>query len=126
MNNHQKKIERNTLIFAGATGFSVAGGWVALFSTVQPFSIFPFISVIMGLVILYNRYINHPMESGMGGQLLASLVLGILVYTSYYRVATPDSGSNFVPLMLTLFFILWLANKRGMFVTKKASVEDVN
>ena len=127
MNNHQKKIERNSLIFAGVTGFSIAGGWVALFSTTHPFSIFPFISVIMGLVILYNIYINHPMDRGMGSQLLGSLVLGILLYTSYFRVANPESGSNFIPVMLTLFFVLWLANKRGMFVTKRAgsSIEDI-
>lgn len=127
MNNYQKKIERNTLLFAGVTGFSVAGGWVALFSTTQPFSIFPFIAVIMGLVILYNRYINHPMERGMGSQLLATLVLGILLYTSYFRVVNPDAGSNFVPLMLSLFFVLWLANKRRLFVTKKVSeAEEVS
>jgi len=119
MKNRQKKIERNTLIFSVVTGFCFAGSWGALFSDYVAFTVFPFIALIMGLIVLYSRYVNHPMDPGMGGQLFASFLVGIVGYMALLRIEYEEIGSNFIPVMIFLIAVFWIANKRGLFSVKK-------
>ncbi|BDH44067.1 membrane protein [Salmonella enterica subsp. enterica serovar Choleraesuis] len=104
----QSSLEKGTLLLALIAGLSVHGTFTTLFSSVVPFSLFPFISLVLTVYCLHQRYQNRTMPAGLPGLAAACFVLGLLVYSAVVRVEYPALGSNFLPSLLSVILLFWV------------------
>jgi len=58
---------------------------------------------------LHQRYLNRNMPDGMPSLAAAFFLLGILVYSALVRAEYPDIGSNFIPTILMVALVFWIA-----------------
>ncbi|MCZ4059841.1 YijD family membrane protein [Pantoea sp. LMR881] len=103
--------DKGTLILAFITGLAINGSFSVLFSAFVPFSIFPLIALGLAAWCLHQRYLNCNMPEGMPGLAAAFFLLGILVYSALVRAEYPDMGSNFVPTILMVALVFWIASR---------------
>lgn len=103
--------DKGTLLLTFIAGLSINGSFSVLFSSLVPFSVFPLIT--LGLVVwcLHQRYLNRAMPDGMPSLAAAFFLLGILLYSALVRAEYPDIGSNFVPTVLMVVVVFWIAMK---------------
>lgn len=103
--------DKGTLLLAFLTGLSLNGSFSALFSSIVPFSMFPIIALGLAVWGLHQRYLHTPMPEGMPSLAAAFFLLGILLYSALVRAEYPDIGSNFIPTVLMVVVVFWIANK---------------
>ncbi|MEN5018447.1 YijD family membrane protein [Erwinia sp. Eh17-17] len=103
--------DKGTLLLTFITGLSINGSFSVLFSSLVPFSVFPLITLGLAVWCLHQRYLNRAMPDGMPSLAAAFFLLGILVYSAIVRAAYPDIGSNFVPTILMVVVVFWIAMK---------------
>jgi len=103
--------DKSTLALAFITGLAINGSFSVLFSAFVPFSIFPLIALGLAAWCLHQRYLNTNMPDGMPGLAAAFFLLGILVYSALVRAEYPDIGSNFVPTVLMVALVFWIATR---------------
>lgn len=103
--------ERGTLVLAFIAGLAVNGTFAALFSSVVPFSIFPFITLVLTVYCLHQRYLNRTMPVGLPGLAAACFVLGVLLFSAVIRAEYPVIGSNFLPAVLSVTLLFWIGFK---------------
>lgn len=101
--------DKGTLLLAFITGLSINGTFMALFSSVVPFSLFPLIALALAAWCLHQRYLNRAMPEGMPSLAAAFFLLGILFYSAVVRAQYPDIGSNFIPTLLMVVVVFWIA-----------------
>jgi Protein of unknown function (DUF1422). len=99
------------LLLAFITGLAINGSFSVLFSTFVPFSIFPLIALGLAAWCLHQRYLNRNMPDGMPSLAAAFFLLGILVYSALVRAEYPDIGSNFIPTILMVALVFWIATR---------------
>ncbi|OWS76833.1 MULTISPECIES: YijD family membrane protein [Pantoea] len=105
----QNPRDKGTLLLAFITGLAINGSFSVLFSTFVPFSIFPLIALGLATWCLHQRYLNRNMPDGMPSLAAAFFLLGILVYSALVRAEYPDIGSNFIPTILMVALVFWIA-----------------
>lgn len=103
--------DNGTLLLTFLTGLSMNGSFSVLFSAVVPFSVFPLIALGLSVWCLHQRYLNRAMPEGMPSLAAAFFLLGILVYSAIVRAEYPEIGSNFVPTILMVVVVFWIAVK---------------
>jgi len=103
--------DKGTLLLTFITGLSINGTFSALFSSLVPFSVFPLIALCLAAWCLHQRYLNRAMPEGMPSLAAGFFLLGILVYSAIVRAEYPDIGSNFVPTILMVVVVFWIAMK---------------
>ncbi|CCJ83598.1 YijD family membrane protein [Cronobacter dublinensis] len=101
--------EKGTLLLALIAGLSINGTCAALFSSIVPFSIFPIISLALTVYCLHQRYLNRTMPVGLPGIAAACFILGVLLYSAVVRAEYPAIGSNFLPSVLSVVLLFWIA-----------------
>ncbi|CAG8999982.1 MAG: Inner membrane protein YijD [Candidatus Celerinatantimonas neptuna] len=109
------KIKHKSLLLALLCGFTGNASLATVTIAVVPFSIFPWLSFVLAIWLLYQTYLS---ESVSGATPLYSgicILLGVLVYSVMLRVQYPQVGSNFLPLMICLVLLAWLAVKLRWF-----------
>ena len=114
MEKKQLKAERKTLILSVITGVCGYGTLAVLFSSYVTFSIFPVLAFAMALYCLYQEYMRKPMAEGVPAIASACFFAGIFGYAALLRAELPEMGSNFIPLMITLALLFWVAYKMGV------------
>lgn len=103
--------DKGTLLLTFLTGLSINGSFSALFSAVVPFSVFPLIALGLSAWCLHQRYLNRAMPDGMPSLAAGFFLLGILLYSAIVRAEYPEIGSNFVPTILMVAVVFWIAAK---------------
>lgn len=103
--------DKGTLLLTFLTGLSINGSFSVLFSAVVPFSVFPLIALGLSAWCLHQRYLNRAMPDGMPSLAAGFFLLGILLYSAIVRAEYPEIGSNFVPTILMVAVIFWIAVK---------------
>lgn len=103
--------DKGTLLLTFLTGLSINGSFSVLFSALVPFSVFPLISLGLSVWCLHQRYLNRAMPDGMPSLAAGFFLLGILLYSASIRAQYPDIGSNFVPTILMVAVVFWIAVK---------------
>lgn len=107
----QNSRDKGTLLLAFITGLSINGSFSVLFSDYVPFSLFPLIALGLAAWCLHQRYLNRNMPEGMPSLAAAFFLLGILVYSAIVRAEYPDIGSNFIPTVLMVCLVFWIATR---------------
>lgn len=103
--------DKGTLLLTFLTGLSINGSFSAMFSAVVPFSVFPLIALGLSAWCLHQRYLNRAMPDGMPSLAAGFFLLGILLYSAIVRAEYPEIGSNFVPTILMVAVVFWIAVK---------------
>ena len=103
--------DKSTLLLAFITGLAINGSFSVMFSAFVPFSIFPLIALGLAAWSLHQRYLNRSMPEGMPSLAAAFFLLGILVYSALVRAEYPDIGSNFIPVVLMVALVFWIATR---------------
>lgn len=103
--------DKGTLLLTFLTGLSLNGSFAVLFSAVVPFSIFPLIALCLSAWCLHQRYLNRAMPEGMPSLAAGFFLLGVLLYSALVRAEYPVIGSNFVPTILMVAVVFWIALK---------------
>ena len=106
---HPSSRDKGTMLLAFITGLAMNGSFSVLFSAFVPFSIFPLIALGLSAWCLQQRYLNKNMPDGVPGLAAAFFLLGILVYSALVRAEYPDIGSNFIPTILMVGLVFWIA-----------------
>ncbi|WP_455820463.1 YijD family membrane protein [Pseudomonas cerasi] len=114
--NFETGRDKGTLLLTFLTGLSINGSFSVLFSTVVPFSVFPLIALGLSAWSLHQRYLNRAMPEGMPSLAAGFFLLGILLYSAIVRAEYPEIGSNFVPTILMVVVVFWIAVKWRSFV----------
>lgn len=122
MNKEQTKAERKTLVLSLLAGLCGNATLAVFTSSAVAFSIFPVIAFAMALYCLYQEYLSKPMAEGTPAIALACFLVGAFGYSAFVRAQVPDMGSNFLPLILALGLLFWVAYKLGI-MTPKAQTE---
>ncbi|MGV3345682.1 YijD family membrane protein [Enterobacteriaceae bacterium LUAb1] len=104
-------LDKGTLILAFITGLSLNGSLSALFNSLVAFSVFPLLSLALAVWSLHQRYLNCLMPEGMPSLAASFFLLGILVYSAIVRVVYPEIGANFIPVLLMVVVVFWIAVK---------------
>ncbi|MCS3609419.1 YijD family membrane protein [Erwinia rhapontici] len=103
--------DKGTLLLTFLTGLSINGSFSVLFSAMVPFSVFPLIALGLSAWCLHQRYLNRAMPDGMPSLAAGFFLLGILLYSAIVRAEYPEIGSNFVPTILMVAVVFWIAVK---------------
>ncbi|WP_455815023.1 YijD family membrane protein [Pseudomonas graminis] len=103
--------DKGTLLLTFLTGLSINGSFSVLFSAVVPFSVFPLIALGLSAWCLHQRYLNRAMPDGMPSLAAGFFLLGVLLYSAIVRAEYPEIGSNFVPTILMVAVVFWIAVK---------------
>ncbi|MGR5065959.1 YijD family membrane protein [Photobacterium sp. DNB22_13_2] len=122
MNKEQTKAERKTLVLSLLAGLCGNATLAVFTSSAVAFSIFPVIAFAMALYCLYQEYLSKPMAEGTPAIAFACFLVGAFGYSAFVRAQVPDMGSNFLPLILALGLLFWVAYKLGI-MTPKAQPE---
>ncbi|MGF1738875.1 YijD family membrane protein [Photobacterium satsumensis] len=122
MNKEQTKAERKTLVLSLLAGLCGNATLAVFTSSAVAFSIFPVIAFAMALYCLYQEYLSKPMAEGTPAIAFACFLVGAFGYSAFVRAQVPDMGSNFLPLILALGLLFWVAYKLGI-MTPKAQTE---
>ncbi len=105
----QPRQENGTLVLALIAGLSINGTFEALFSSAVAFSIFPIIALVLAVHCLHVRYQKSEMPFGVPKLAAACFVLGLLLYSAIIRAEHPQLGSNFVPSVICVVLVFWIA-----------------
>ncbi|UTV27622.1 YijD family membrane protein [Photobacterium atrarenae] len=119
MNKEQVKAERKTLLLSFLAGLCGNATLAVFTSSAVPFSIFPVIAFGLAVYCLYQEYLSKPMTEGTPAIAFACFLAGAFGYSGFMRAQLPDMGSNFLPLMITLGLLVWVAYKLGIMTPKK-------
>ncbi|WAT00491.1 YijD family membrane protein [Rouxiella chamberiensis] len=105
----QPRQDNGTLVLALIAGLSINGAFDALFSSVVAFSVFPIIALVLAIYCLHVRYQKCEMPLGMPKLAAACFVLGLLLYSTIVRAEYPQLGSNFLPSVICVVLVFWIA-----------------
>lgn len=119
MTEQQSASLRKPLLLALLAGLCGNASLAALFVSQVPFSIFPIIAFALAVYLLYQLYITGPMSGDTPLLMAAMFLIGALAYSGILRASHPEIGSNFIPLMLALILLAWVAFRSGFVKTGK-------
>ncbi|KXI22847.1 YijD family membrane protein [Photobacterium sanguinicancri] len=119
MNKEQVKAERKTLILSLLAGLCGNATLAVFTSSAVAFSVFPVIAFAMAVYCLYQEYLTKPMSEGTPAIAFACFLVGAFGYSSFLRAQMPEMGSNFLPLMISLGLLFWVAVKLGVMGKKE-------
>ncbi|MCW8335421.1 YijD family membrane protein [Vibrio sp. SCSIO 43135] len=107
--------ERKTLILALIAGMcgDALLSWMTM-SEVS-FSIFPLIALVLSVQALYQEYLRSPVSEDIPLVSLACFFVGAFGHSAFIKAQHPDSGSNFIAIMVVLLLMLWIGKKMGFF-----------
>ncbi|MDP2562272.1 DUF1422 family protein [Psychrobium sp. 1_MG-2023] len=107
--------DKKILIFSLVAGISANAGLTGFTLEEVTFSIFPIVSCILAFYCMLQQYQTREIGGDIPVLTAASFILGALGYAASIRVAMPELGSNFLPVMLCMGLIFWMLKKVGMF-----------
>ncbi len=111
---NDNNIARKPLLLAFLTGLCANASLAALTVGQVAFSAFPIIAFALALYLLYQQYVEGPMEGATPICSAALFVVGALGYSSFLRVQHPEIGSNLIPVLVCLGLVIWVATKLGI------------
>lgn len=120
MNKEQVKAERKTLVLSLLAGLCGNATLAVLTSGAVSFSVFPVIAFGLAVYCLYQEYLSKPMAEGTPAIAFACFLVGAFGYSAFLRAQMPDMGSNYLPLIIVLALLIWVAYKLGITKPKSA------
>lgn len=117
MDKEQVKSERKTLILSLLAGLCGNATLAVFTSSHVAFSVFPVIAFGMAVYCLYQEYLRKPLTEGTPAIAFACFLVGGFAYSAFLRAQLPEMGSNFLPLMIALALLVWVAYKMGIMNT---------
>ena len=103
------------LLFALVAGLSANALLNGLTITQVELSIFPLLSGALAFYCMLQEYKTRAIEGDIPLLTAASFIVGALSYSVCIRVAKPEIGSNFFPLIVCMILIFWMCHKLGFF-----------
>jgi hypothetical protein len=79
------------------------------------FSIFPIIALVLSVQSLYQEYLKKPVSEDFPLIGLASFFVGVFGHSAFLKAQYPESGSNFIAIMIALLLLAWIGKKMGFF-----------
>lgn len=79
------------------------------------FSIFPLIALVLSVQSLYQGYLQKPVSEDFPLVGLASFFVGIFGHSAFVKAEYPQSGSNFIAIVIVLVLMMWIGKKMGYF-----------
>lgn len=107
--------DAKVLLFALIAGTGANGTLAGLTLESVAFSVFPIIACGLAFYCLLNEYQSRALEGDVPLLTAASFLVGALGYSVFIRVAFPEIGSNFFPLMICMGIIFYMFYKIGLF-----------
>ncbi|OAN19224.1 hypothetical protein A3K86_00900 [Photobacterium jeanii] len=118
MNKEQVKAERKTLILSVLAGLCGNATLAVFTSSAVAFSVFPVLAFALAVYCLYQEYLTKPMSEGTPAIAFACFLVGAFGYSAFLRAQMPEMGSNFLPLIIALGLLFWVAIKLGILEKK--------
>jgi hypothetical protein len=112
-NSFQSRSERKQLVLALIMGMSGNAILSWLTMSAVPFSIFPWIALILSAQSLYQEYVAHPVSEDFPLVGLACFFVGAFGHSAFIKVQYPGDGSNFLAIIIVLVLMVWIAKKLG-------------
>lgn len=122
--NLQVKGLNKPLVFSFLTGLCGNAALATLTSSEVAFSVFPLIAFGLAIYNWYQVYMTTAINSRISKSSVGLFVVGVLIYTVFLRIDHPDLGSNFLPIMIILGLLIWVANNLGVFSVKKNAADE--
>ncbi|MDW6002614.1 YijD family membrane protein [Vibrio mangrovi] len=113
MNRSQYTAERKNLILAFVVGMCGDAILSSITMSEVSFSIFPWIALVLAVQALYQEYLRHPVSEDFPMVGLACFFVGAFGHSAFVKAQYPDSGSNFVAIIVVLLLMIWIARKMG-------------
>ncbi|MCE0493520.1 YijD family membrane protein [Vibrio salinus] len=119
MSNEGKNTYRNTelknLVLALIAGMCCDAilSWLTMAEI--NFSIFPIIALALSVQSLYQEYLKKPVSEDFPLVGLASFFVGVFGHSAFVKAEYPESGSNFIAIVIVLVLMLWIGKKMGYF-----------
>lgn len=121
MSNESNQIKndsaKKTLLLAAIVGMCSNALLSTLTITEVSFSIFPLITLVLAVQMLYQNYLRDPISEELPMVGLACFFVGAFGYSAFVKAQYPEAGSNFFAIVVTLLLLLWVGKKLG-FITK--------
>jgi len=105
--------EHKTLVLALIAGMcgDALLSWLTL-SEVS-FSIFPVIALVLAVQALYQEYLRNPVAEDIPLVGLACFFVGAFGHSAFVKAQYPESGSNFLSIIVVLLLMIWIGKKLG-------------
>lgn len=107
--------DKKVLIFALIAGAGANGTLAGLTLEQVAFSVFPLIACGLAFYCMLDQYQSRALEGDTPLLTAASFLVGALGYSVFIRVAFPEIGSNFLPLMICMAIMFYMFHKMGLF-----------
>ena len=107
--------ENKVLIFSLLAGASANATLAGLTLEQVSFSIFPIVACILAFYCMLDEYQSRSLDGVIPVLTGASFLVGALGYSVFIRVAFPEIGNNFLPLMVCMAIIFYMFHKMGLF-----------
>ncbi len=117
------KDSNKPLVLSFLTGLCGNATLATLTSSEVAFSVFPIIAFGLAVYTWYQVYMTTAIDSRISKSSVGLFVVGVLIYTVFLRIDHPDLGSNFLPIIIILGLLIWIANNLGVFSVKKNASE---
>lgn len=111
--------ERKTLLMALIAGMSGDALLSWLTMSEVTFSIFPLISLVLAVYVLYQEYLRRPVSEDIPLVGLACFFVGAFGHSAFIKAQYPEAGTNFWSIIIVLALLLWIGSKLGLLGRKK-------
>jgi cell division protein FtsW (lipid II flippase) len=111
---------KKTLVLALVAG--MCGNALLSWMTISEvaFSVFPWIALVLSVQALYQEYLRNPIPEDFPLVGLAAFFVGGFGHSAFVKAQYPDSGSNFIAIVIVLALLFWIGKKMG-YVLKEAN-----
>ncbi len=113
--NTYKNTELKNLVLALIAGMCCDAILSWLTMSEISFSIFPLIALVLSVQSLYQGYLTKPISEDFPLVGLASFFVGVFGHSAFLKAEYPQSGSNFIAIVIVLVLMMWIGKKMGYF-----------
>lgn len=110
--NHAKS-ERKALILAVIAGMCSNAILSSMMLEQVSFSIFSLIALVLSVQVLYQDYLKNPVAEDIPLVGLACFFVGAFGYSAYIKAQYPETGSNFLAIVISMLLLLWVGKRLG-------------
>jgi hypothetical protein len=107
--------DKKVLLFATLAGAGANATLAGLTLEQVSFSVFPIIACILAFYCMLDEYQSRALDGDIPLLTGTSFLVGALGYSVFIRVAFPEIGNNFLPLMVCMAIIFYMCHKMGLF-----------
>ncbi|PML96365.1 YijD family membrane protein [Vibrio breoganii] len=105
--------DKKSLLLALVCGMSGSALLSSLSVPGYAFSIFPLICLVLAVQVIYQNYLNKPVDEDFPLLGLGSFFIGFFGHGAFLKAQYPEAGSNFFSIIFTLLLLVWVGRKLG-------------